>query len=76
MTQQRRAQAIDAFISLRKAGEELGEDPKVVKGFALGLGIKLLATGTSLNMSRRDYERLKVRIRKVDPDAVTVPSVS
>jgi hypothetical protein len=61
---------IESFISLRKAGERLGLDPKVIKGAALALGIEMRATGTSLLIDREDFELIRRRLKH--PDASTV----
>jgi hypothetical protein len=62
-------------ISLRAAGKLLGEDPRVVKGMALALGIKLMpAPPNSLLMSRRDLNRLKRRMQAREEDACACAS--
>lgn len=58
--------AITTVVSLRQAGEILGADPKYVKGYAEGMGIRLEPCAKSLLMSRRDFERLRRRIGKSD----------
>jgi hypothetical protein len=63
---------IDAAISIRRAARELGEDPKVIKGFALGMGIVLVPTGTSYDMTPRDFERLRKGYQLWKSRAVTV----
>ena len=48
-------------VSLRRAGEQLGVDPKEIKGAARALGIPMEATGTSLRIGLDDLERIRSR---------------
>lgn len=54
-------------MSLTEAGQRLGKDHRYVRGFADCMGIALEAWGTSLLMSREDFERLKQRVESQTP---------
>lgn len=57
-------------VSLRQAGERLKVDPKVIKGMAWGMGIKMTPLSRSLFISPRDFGRLRRQLKSMEEDAV------
>jgi hypothetical protein len=55
--------------SLRRVGQELQQDPRVVKGAALALGIKLEKVATSWAMSGEDFEQIRDKLGRPEPVA-------
>jgi hypothetical protein len=55
--------------SLRRVGKELKQDPRVVKGAALALGIKLEKVATSWAMSGEDFEQIRDKLGRPEPVA-------
>lgn len=62
------------LITVSKAARKLGRDPRTVRGVAIGLGVELIPVATGLTMTLDDFELVKSRLRKVEPEAVTVAS--
>lgn len=51
-------------MSLRKAGNQLGVNPKYLKGYAEAMGIRLRPAGASLVMTTEDFIRLRKQLKK------------
>ena len=61
----------DSMLSVRQAALELDIDRHELRGWIDGMGINLIPAGHSLMMSRADLERLRKRLGKPEPHAVT-----
>ena len=62
-----------SLMTIREAAKLLKTDRRTIRGLAMGMKIRLIATGGALLMSRADFRRLKDRLDQTRADeAVTV----
>jgi hypothetical protein len=47
------------WVTVQSIAESLGCDPRIVKGFALGMGIRLIRVSNGDSMAIRDSRRVK-----------------